>query len=328
MWRSSRLLPLILGMALLLLMLLLVGWTLLHGWHATSRALEAGPQGLSGELSTVRGYLAAGLLLVFLMFVLGGTLLVRAFMLWRQLVRASNIRRESHRRYRFLAEGPPSIGIVRISLEDYTVLDLNRAAMKLFGRSRAEVVGEKAWFSVDPEEQEGFRERLSRLSPDGAQLVVPVTAAPGETRYMEWHISGVAWEGESASEAVAVVTDATEAMRAEWEKREKERLQGVLEMAGAAAHELNQPIQVLAGFMDLMMAKITPEDPLYPKLSAMRASVDKITRIGRKIATVRHYKVKTYLGDDKIIDLDRAADSSLHSRGNGPGAIGEARPGG
>ncbi len=37
------------------------------------------------------------------------------------------------------------------------------------------------------------------------------------------------------------------------EMREREKLQGLLEMAGAVCHELNQPLQVVSGFSEMLL---------------------------------------------------------------------------
>ena len=50
-------------------------------------------------------------------------------------------------------------------------------------------------------------------------------------------------------------TTIDELNQAENERTEKQRLQGVVEMAGAVCHELNQPIQTISGFAELIMMK-------------------------------------------------------------------------
>ena len=49
---------------------------------------------------------------------------------------------------------------------------------------------------------------------------------------------------------------------AERVRAEKDRLQGVVEMAGAVCHELNQPIQSISGYAELMMMKADDSNPL------------------------------------------------------------------
>ena len=44
---------------------------------------------------------------------------------------------------------------------------------------------------------------------------------------------------------------------------EQEKIQGVLEMAGAVCHGLNQPLQAAAGNDQLLLIQMKPEDPAY-----------------------------------------------------------------
>jgi len=89
---------------------------------------------------------------------------------------------------------------------------------------------------------------------------------------------------------------------------EKEKLQGVLEMAGAVCHELNQPLQAVGGWSELLLMDLPEEDPNYASLRNIKEGVDRIGKLTRKIMTISKYKTMDYLdGSHKIIDINKSA---------------------
>lgn len=85
---------------------------------------------------------------------------------------------------------------------------------------------------------------------------------------------------------------------------EEERLKVLLEMAGATAHELNQPLMALLGIIELMgMNKYNPEE-MAQNMAKIEEAGQRIADIVKKIQTMRHYETKPYL-DTSIINIDQ-----------------------
>jgi len=86
---------------------------------------------------------------------------------------------------------------------------------------------------------------------------------------------------------------------------EEERSNVLLEMAGATAHELNQPLTVLISKVELLpMVKDKPEK-LESYLESILKAATRISTIVQKIQNIRKYDTKVYAGGTKIIDLDQ-----------------------
>lgn len=91
---------------------------------------------------------------------------------------------------------------------------------------------------------------------------------------------------------------------------EKEKLQGVLEMAGAVCHELNQPLQAVSGWSELLLMDLPEKDPNCTALRNIKASVNRIGELTRKIMMISTYKTMDYLSRSrKIIDINKSAFS-------------------
>ncbi len=96
----------------------------------------------------------------------------------------------------------------------------------------------------------------------------------------------------------------------EMERVQNQKLQGVVEMAGAVCHELNQPIQTISGFTELMMMKADDENPLTAYARKIKKQVDRIGTITGKLMRVTAYRTKPHDATTQIIDIDEAAKIS------------------
>jgi len=101
-----------------------------------------------------------------------------------------------------------------------------------------------------------------------------------------------------------------ESKHAEKERAEKERLQGVVEMAGAVCHELNQPIQTISGLTELMIMRADADDPMVGYTNKIKAQADRMGKITAKLTNVATYRTKAHDGLTRIIDIDGAAPGS------------------
>lgn len=90
--------------------------------------------------------------------------------------------------------------------------------------------------------------------------------------------------------------------------REREKLQGVLEMAGAVCHELNQPLQSVSGFSELLLADVENSDPKYETLKNIKTGIDRIGELTSKVMKITKYRTKPYMNISKIIDIDASLE--------------------
>ena len=86
---------------------------------------------------------------------------------------------------------------------------------------------------------------------------------------------------------------------------EEERLKVLLQMAGATAHELNQPLMVLMGNVQLMEIDGGIPDHLVSRVNKITEAANRISDIVKKIQTLRHDEPKTYGGGKSILNLDQ-----------------------
>ncbi|MCZ6632347.1 MAG: response regulator [bacterium] len=88
---------------------------------------------------------------------------------------------------------------------------------------------------------------------------------------------------------------------------EKQRDLAIIELAGAAAHEINNPLAVVMTRLELMLGRMNEGDALYEELQKIDGLVARIAGVVKKMSQVRRYQVQNYCGDVNIIDLDAAS---------------------
>jgi PAS domain S-box-containing protein len=103
---------------------------------------------------------------------------------------------------------------------------------------------------------------------------------------------------------VASVTDITKIKNAQDEKIKHEKLQSILEMAGAICHELNQPLHAILGYCDLLLTGYDI-DAKETKviLKTIVEQINRIKKITKKLLSITHYKTLKYAGKNKIFDI-------------------------
>jgi hypothetical protein len=93
----------------------------------------------------------------------------------------------------------------------------------------------------------------------------------------------------------------------EEERLQRERLEGVIEMAGAACHEFNQPLQTLFGYSHMLLKNLPEDSPLLEEIEKIKNSIDQLGKITKKIMHITRYETKEYIEGLKIIDIDKAS---------------------
>jgi len=86
-----------------------------------------------------------------------------------------------------------------------------------------------------------------------------------------------------------------------------------MELAGAAAHELNQPLTSVMGYAQVLQRKLDPADANLGAVKTILEEADRMAAIVRKLGGLTRYETKSHVGGAQIIDLDRSAQENLAS---------------
>jgi len=198
-----------------------------------------------------------------------------------------------------------AVGIVRIEGQNLTWV--NAKALELFGYDSREEVNNKN-FRVFFQTPRNFDfdfvwQTISRdLSDRGiGDYEVEMVKKDGTLFPAHVHLSS-AGARTALTSITATVTDISQRRSFEKGILEKERFQGVLEMAGAICHEINQPLQAILGYAELLV--MDPESATSKaSLENIKNQADRLGKITATLANINQYKTLDYPGNTKIVDI-------------------------
>ena len=185
-------------------------------------------------------------------------------------------------------------------------------AKRILGISRAEIIGRRSQDLTDqiPSELAAIYQLNERkmLMKDGVQsFEAEVPCGSGIRREFLFNLAAVNNDDGQGMGSVGVMLDLTEKNRAARDRFQKEKLQGVLETAGAVCHEMNQPLQTILGHTELSLADISPDNPAYLSLTKISKQIDRMAAITHKLQSITHYETMDYDSKTKIIDIHKAS---------------------
>jgi hypothetical protein len=89
---------------------------------------------------------------------------------------------------------------------------------------------------------------------------------------------------------------------------EREKLAAIIELAGATAHEMRQPMTIVHNLIGLFKEKFKNQEPLTEEeMNIINNQCDRMNNIIKKMLNITDYKTKDYIRGKKIIDLDRSS---------------------
>jgi signal transduction histidine kinase len=88
---------------------------------------------------------------------------------------------------------------------------------------------------------------------------------------------------------------------------EKQRDLAIIELAGAAAHEINNPLAVITARLELMLSDVDETTKQYQNLEQIDHLIHRIANVVKKMSQVRRYQVQNYCGGVNLLDLDASS---------------------
>ncbi|MFH1985494.1 MAG: PAS domain S-box protein [Pseudomonadota bacterium] len=212
--------------------------------------------------------------------------------------------RDNERRYRLLFNQSP-LGIVQVDRHG-VIIDFNEAFSRILAVPADILQGINTIAQVEnPEMNHAITDALAgRQGAFNGDYTSIISKKVISLRVLTQPIR--APEGDIAG-AIGIFEDTTDRRRKEEALREKERLQGVLEMAGAVCHEMNQPLMAILGYVELLGLDTPGHEAVTNRLAKIIAQVERLKVISTKLMRIARYETKSYL-EKTIIDIDRASD--------------------
>ena len=185
-------------------------------------------------------------------------------------------------------------------------------AKQILGLTRDRIIGKRPMEMPDqiPADLAAAYQREEYKMIDKAGIhtfETQVQCADGQRRDFLFSLAPVMDRQGNLSGSVAILSDLTEKNRAAQNRMQKERLEGVLEIAGAVCHEFNQPLQAISGYTELMAMKLEGHDA-HAYIDKLTDQIERMRDITNKLQGVTRYETKDYAGNTKIIDINKASE--------------------
>lgn len=138
------------------------------------------------------------------------------------------------------------------------------------------------------------------------EIILKLRSSSTTERFIRIQAAVVKSDGR-ARKISCIINDVTERVKKVKEKTNRDKFQGVLEMAGGVAHRFNQPLTIVNNIINETLSGIEPDDRLYTNILKMQAQIHKLNDITRKVGNIKKYEAVDYVAGVKIVDIDRAS---------------------
>ncbi len=198
------------------------------------------------------------------------------------------------------------------------VILFNPGAERIYGYRAEDVVGRMSVKALYPQ---GFAQEVMRRlrSPQFGgvgkleQMRAEVLDSTGERMPIALSAALIYESGEEVA-SFGIFTDLRDKLRIEerlaaaqrkLEISEKQAI--VAELAGTAAHELNQPLTSVMGYAEMLKRKLDRDSPHYRAADIIVREAERMAEVVRKIGKITRYETQSYVGRAQILDLGRAS---------------------
>jgi PAS domain S-box-containing protein len=214
------------------------------------------------------------------------------------LSQALNRQAASEERYRALME-QANDAILVFDLEQ-RILEANRAALRLLGRPRQEIVGRHYDDFVVPEELEESGRSRETLARD-RNLRVPLrhlSRADGSRVPVEVSVSLVRI-GHSST-VLAILHDITERRRLEAQFHQAQKMESVGRLAGGVAHDFNNLLTLILGYGNLVLQSLADRPELSRQVEAIVQAGESAAALTRQLLAFSRRQVLV----PRVIDVN------------------------
>jgi PAS domain S-box-containing protein len=190
---------------------------------------------------------------------------------------------------------------------DRRIVEFNLAAEKNFGYRKEEVLGKHVNMLYKDPEDGNIQSKVIR---DSGKMVGEIINLRKDGTTFPAFLSATVLKN-AAGEVIGIMGiswDMTDRKRAEEERLQRERLEGVLELAGAACHELNQPMQTISINLELLLEEASDDSQFHKRLKIIKKQIARMSEITGKLRKITKYETREYVGGIKIIDIDKSSE--------------------
>ena len=181
---------------------------------------------------------------------------------------------------------------------EFRILEWNPSAERIFGYSRAEMLGADPRILIPGEGQAELAQRRMTLVEgrgEGIRITLQILCRTGQRRLCDWYITAFRDEDGRFAGATFLADDITDRRRAEDALRQAQKLESLGVLAGGIAHDFNNLLTAILGNTEVALGRI-PNDPgLREVLKRIESTTQRGADLARQLlayAGKGHFAVK------------------------------------
>ncbi len=185
------------------------------------------------------------------------------------------------------------------------VILFNRRAEEALGYKAEEVIGRSVEMLYQKGEAKRVEENL-RLAPDGKLMEHEVRLrTKGGAAIPARLTASLLYDGTGrVTGSFGACTDLTHIKALEEEIVKQQKVLAIAELGGAASHELNQPLTVALGRIQLIQRRQGKHGPYERELRHVERELERMAQMVRRIGQITRYETAPYVGAVRILDLE------------------------
>ncbi len=189
-------------------------------------------------------------------------------------------------------------------VQDAKFVYVNPEFTRITGYSQSALLGTYPLDIVHPEYREQVRTNFIRMLKQERNFPYEfmILDCNGDIKWIAETATPIRFKDRRAG--LGYFMDITRRKTAEAESREREKLQAILELAGAVGHELNNPLQVIVTCAEQLQKK-APKDSRSLRLHRlMDQNIRLLAQKIHRIQNITRYAAKDYVQGQKIFDIE------------------------
>jgi PAS domain S-box-containing protein len=205
--------------------------------------------------------------------------------------------------------------LMLLDARTYKILDVNQSFLHTYGLSRDQVLGKtcyeithhlnKPCHHIDSDCPCPLEDSIATGNTSHIEHIHQ--DRDGQTLYFEISAYPLKDASGEASRVIHLSRDITLRRRLELELREREKLSGILELAGAASHEINQPLTVIIKGLEQLIKRLQKSGAEDELAQMILDNARRLAEISKKLGQITRFASKDYVAGKRILDLDEAS---------------------
>ena len=185
------------------------------------------------------------------------------------------------------------------------VIFVSDAFERIWGRPASEVVNKSPRILLNythPDDRERMEAELAGKFREGeAESEHRIVRPDGSVRWVRHKTYFVRDAAGKAERIIATSDDITEARGLKEQFLQSQKMEAVGRLAGGVAHDFNNLLTIIAGYAELALARLGPEDALREMIQEMAAAGEKASLLTRQLLTFS----RKHVAESTVLDLRR-----------------------